>query len=230
MKKIFLLLLLPLLADCASTPSIPFHTILGSIVGFNTNVEIIRDIRISGLRIRHVRRPNTTCTQGTSDLLEIQGTIGPDSTAALERLLPLLAKCTTASGTTIVNAIYLDSDGGLLADGLALGNLFRRYSIITSVATGQTCASSCAIAFLGGDFRSINGGTLMFHAPYLKQMYGIRCVTTGDTARNLNNYYTQMIGATAGKFLFERTNAYCSQSEGWAINSDAADLFGITNL
>ncbi len=47
-------------------------------------------------------------------------------------------------------AIYLDSPGGSLEGGIRLGEYFKRNRIKTIVEGNKTCASACALAFLGG--------------------------------------------------------------------------------
>ena len=42
------------------------------------------------------------------------------------------------------------------------------------------------------------------------------------------NYYIQRLGTSEGETLFNRTMRYCSTTEGWTLNKDAAKLFGIT--
>jgi hypothetical protein len=46
--------------------------------------------------------------------------------------------------------VYLASPGGDLYEGMKLGRLFRKRRLKTIVEGGQTCASACALAFLGG--------------------------------------------------------------------------------
>jgi ATP-dependent protease ClpP protease subunit len=205
------------------------HAILGASVGWDRdNVQILLDAKVSDLRIRHVRMKNTSCLSGHSDHLEIDGKIGPDSTAAVERLLPKLNECATADGKRIVNIVYLSSGGGYLSDGYSLGELFRKYRVQTVVTNGQECASSCAIAFLGGKFRSMYGdAVLLFHAPYTGSGIAIDCTDKSDMT-DLQNYYQNQLGSKDGEFLFDRTMSYCSTSSGWTLNADGAKLFGIT--
>jgi hypothetical protein len=48
-------------------------------------------------------------------------------------------------------AIYLDSPGGHLYEGLRLGRFFHESKIKTVIEGNEgTCASACALAFLGG--------------------------------------------------------------------------------
>ena len=223
-----------LLSSCSD--EIPRHEILGTTYGFDDatgEYNILLDAKIDKLRIRHVRRtsPESYCVSGFSDHLEIEGTIGPDSTAAVERLLPKLHKCmdkNSSDGDWFVNTVYLSSGGGLLADGYAMGRLFKKYEIKTSITGGQQCSSSCAIAFLGGVYRSMYyDAELLFHAPYLSNGIAIDCADYGQVDE-LKKYYRANLGSKDGEYLLDRTMSYCSNSSGWTLNADGAKLFGIT--
>ena len=191
--------------------------------------KIIRDILVDGLRIRQVRLKSETCSSGFQDSLEIDGNISEDSTATMQLILPKLAECRDKDGRRVVNIVYMNSNGGYLADGFKLGRLFRKHATQTRVTGGQTCSSACAIAFLGGDFRSMaDTGKLIYHAPYTLGRLGISvdCRDRGQVS-DLREYYIEMLDKKTGDFLLDRTMRYCSSSEGWTINSDAAELFGI---
>lgn len=227
MKYFISLLLLSvlLLSGCLG----PRHNILGSSgYGYNQQSEILSNIIVDGLHIRHVRLLNDKdCVSGYSEHLELVGPIGPDSTTVLERILPRLHKCYNEAGKRVVNSIFMSSGGGYLSDGFKLGRLLRKYSTSTRVTGGQSCASSCAIAFLGGDFRSLNGdATLLFHSPYINNYFNIDCSDTGQVGE-LKKYYIEMLGQENGTFLLDRTMRYCSASDGWTINADAAEIFGL---
>jgi hypothetical protein len=47
-------------------------------------------------------------------------------------------------------AVLLESPGGSLGEGIAMGRFFYRARIITVVGSKGVCASACSIAFLGG--------------------------------------------------------------------------------
>tara|TARA_B110001454_G_C12611690_1_gene388967 strand:+ start:180 stop:887 length:708 start_codon:yes stop_codon:yes gene_type:complete len=219
-----------LLSSCAETTR---HEILGTTYGWDNDTgeySILLDAKIDKLRIRHVRwtSPESNCVSGFEDHLEIEGTIGPDSTAAVERLLPQLDKCIDSKGQWFVNQVFLSSGGGLLADGYAMGRLFKKYQIGTIVTGGQQCSSSCAIAFLGGKFRSMAfDAELLFHAPYLSSGIAIDCSDYGQVDE-LKKYYQANLGYKDGEYLLDRTMSYCSNSSGWTLNADGAKLFGIT--
>jgi hypothetical protein len=79
--------------------------------------------------------------------------------------------------------ISLSSVGGSYIEGLKLAHLFQEKGVQTLVKGGDTCASACAIAFLGGTLvgeeevsmtaRTLEiGGILAFHAPYLNLSEG----------------------------------------------------------
>jgi hypothetical protein len=208
----------------------PHHVILGSESGHGwagKKTEIILDAKIDKLKVRHVRMRAPRCASGHTDHIEIAGLIGPDSTASLERLLPKLDDCILANGAKEVNNVYLSSGGGLLSDGSELGRLFRKYKVTTVITGGQKCASSCAVAFLGGKYRTMAfDAELLFHAPYLNKGVAIDCSDRGQVA-GLLKYYKQMLGDKEGSYLLERTMGYCSATEGWTLNSGGAKLFDI---
>ena len=53
--------------------------------------------------------------------------------------------------------IKLSSPGGNLFEGMALGEAIRRARFNAVVGSGTTCASACALAFLGGTARYATG-------------------------------------------------------------------------
>lgn len=210
--------------------STPHHQILGTTYGWEASkVKILSDAEINALRIRHVRRNNDQCKNGFSDHLELSGPIGPDSSEVVERFLRQMPRCESKTGTGWYSpVVFLHSNGGLLKDGYKLGQIFRRYSVETVITHKQFCASSCAIAFLGGKFRVMHGdGKLVFHSPYWKSGSSINCPSRED-AKELSDYYASFLDPQNSQYLFDRTMAFCSQSTGWTINADAAKLFGIT--
>jgi len=223
--RLTLLVCLFAFASCA-----PRHKILGAQdVGFaGGKTQILLDASIDKLRVRHVRRAEKQCVSGYHEHLEIEGQIGPESTEVIARLLPKLATCKKSKGGHFANHVYLSSGGGYLSDGYKLGNLFKRYGVHTVVTKSQVCASSCAIAFLGGKFREMNyDAQLLFHAPYTRRGIGIDCSDRGQV-EGLRKYYLNTLGQKDGSFLLDRTLSYCSSSTGWTINADGAKLFGIT--
>jgi hypothetical protein len=220
------------LAGCASPPPAERHQILGTTYGWEkeaNNVEVLLDAKINKLLVRHVKLAEPSCVGGFVEHIEISGEIGPDSTEALGRLLPQVKPCTDPNtGKKYSFKVYLSSGGGYLNDGYALGDLFREHQVGTEITGGQKCASSCAIAFLGGKFRQMSyDAELLFHAPYTTDGIAINCEDTGQVA-GLEDYYQTKLGETEGRFLLERTMSYCSVEGGWTLNKDGAKLLGIT--
>jgi len=234
MKKIFFVLIsTAFLISCS-----PHHAILGTTYGWgDESIEVLLDAQTDKLKVRHVRMKNETCVSGYKDHLEIAGEIGPDSTEAVRRLLPQLHKCISKSEEGFyVSNVYLSSRGGYLSDGFEMGRLFRKHSVKTKITGGQKCLSSCAIAFLGGLFRTIEyDGELMFHAPYISSGYlsmngglAIDCSDRGQVS-DLSDYYKSVLDKKTAEYLLTRTMSYCSSRDGWTLNADGARLLGIIN-
>ena len=128
----------------------------------------------------------------------------------------------------------LESAGGLLKDGYAMGRIFRERNITTVIDSKHVCASSCAVAFLGGTKRVVeDGGIIMYHAPYFtgENEYGkkdINCDVGQEALEELNSYYREVTDDATGDRLFERTMWYCSAEDGWVVKGGAAaELYGI---
>src|SRR5690242_9226073 len=75
----------------------------------------------------------------------LQGTIDE---GAAQRLREEIAARDLRAATVV-----LDSPGGLLAEGMALGRLIRSRGYSTAVARGGACHSACVFALLGGVYR-----------------------------------------------------------------------------
>jgi hypothetical protein len=103
---------------------------------------------------------------GRSDIAVflLEGAIVGGETLALGALVSKLPPNRAA-------AIILNSPGGSLGEGMSLGRFFHRTRIATFVlGYGGSCASACALAFLGGRGQDGNpsrvkmvGGRLGFH-------------------------------------------------------------------
>tara|TARA_B100000242_G_scaffold220412_1_gene161448 strand:- start:8806 stop:9768 length:963 start_codon:yes stop_codon:yes gene_type:complete len=163
--------------------------------------------------------------------LNFRGPVNEDTTEVIRRLLKTTKRCKDKySGEEVPIFIFMSSGGGLLKDGFSIGKLFKDNNVNTIVPSGVVCASSCTTAFLGGNKRFMGrNSTLLFHAPYRTQRnqyskVGINCQTDNQ---DLENHYVQMIGNEDGEFLYKRTMDFCSASDGWKINKEAARLFGI---
>ncbi|CAN5281998.1 hypothetical protein BH09PSE2_BH09PSE2_04290 [soil metagenome] len=55
-----------------------------------------------------------------------------------------------------IDEIWLNSPGGLAAEGLSAGRLIRRLGIPTRVPDTAWCASACTFIFLGGSVRQVD--------------------------------------------------------------------------
>ncbi len=195
--------------------------------------EIISNIEVSNLKIRHVRQIDSTDCQNRSqhdDHIEMSGPINPDTPFIIERLLNRIEdspnRCRNTDGIRLAIIVYMNSGGGYMEDGYKLGSLFRDEQVKTRLVGTAECYSSCATAYLGGYYRSMTeGGKLMFHAPYsYSSRYDISCARKDD---RLLSYMKKMLNNTDGEFLYKRTMSYCSQSSGWSLNRDAAEIFGL---
>lgn len=196
-----------------------------------------KEYHIDGLIITQaISKNNGNCASGAHYIFTLKGNIGPDSSFAMNRLLNNAESCVDATGRAISNPlVYLESDGGLLNDGYSLGDSFRKHSVKTQISNGKMCASSCAVAFLGGVKRVVEDkGRILFHAPYYnkKNELGkviIDCNAEESMLNDLRDYYSEMTSSEVGERLFERTMWYCSAENGWTITGgDAAELFGIS--
>ena len=149
-----------------------FQNILGSDRGWyikEQEIEVLLDAKIGALRIRHVKMNNNICISGEIHHIEMDGPIGPDSSEAMKKLLENIPKCMDSEGLRYATTVYMNSGGGLLEDGYEMGRLFRKMGVKGRITSGQRCASSCAIAFLGSNFRAMSfDAEILFHAPYTK--------------------------------------------------------------
>lgn len=214
---------------------------LPAITHFEGQISLALDATINDLQIRIVRFSkdfvatdmNSECVSDDLEILEVSGPIGPDSTAVVSRVIDRLKPCYDARGNKVPNIVALSSGGGLLSDGLMLGEMIRSRGLDTTVFAGTYCASSCTIAFMGGTKRTMaTQATLMFHSPYTVERDATKVVldcSDREIAEFLKNYYAFMLGQTDGQFVFDRTMAFCGETEGWFLNRDAASIFGIVN-
>ena len=226
----YLLIFIILFATSCSS----HHEILGTTYGYDSDkygLSIIRDIKVSDLEIREVKMKHSQCVSGYSHHIELNGPIGPDSSSIIQMILKNINKnnkCVDKNGKRVVTSVYMNSDGGLLIDGIKLGNIFRDAGTSTQIIGNQTCSSACAFAFVGGTYRKMDDNAkLMFHAPYNLGTYsGIQC-SSKYQMQDLKTYFKRMLGSSTGNLLFDRTMSYCSRSNGWIINKDAANIYNI---
>jgi hypothetical protein len=194
------------------------------------SAEIIKDIRVSGLRIQIKRTAHKECERGFNYFFTLEGVIGPDAREILSRIMSNTEQCTLKKiNKKVKQQVYLKSAGGYMLDGFKLGEFFMENNIQTEIGENDICASACATAFLGGTTRRISGnGVLLFHSPYRSKGIGIDCSNKTDQ-KIFENYMIKFMGQKDGKYVFERAMSYCSDESGWAINKDAAEIFNISN-
>lgn len=83
------------------------------------------------------------------------------------------------------------SEGGSLLAGIRIGTLIRERDFVTLVPDGATCASACAVAWLGGVQRLIGSGSKVgFHAAYV--LKGHRTAESGPGNAVLGAYLSQL--------------------------------------
>ena len=195
------------------------------------------DFNIDGLLISVEKRRSQpkTCSLGNITKITLKGIIGPDSSFAIENLMKKNMPCSDAKGKVIHPVkVQLESNGGLIYDGYVLGRTLRKFGATTVINNGKVCASSCAVAFLGGKNRIIeNTGTILFHSPYFNRFNAIgkpeaNCKVDNEVLTDLEKFYTEMTSKEVGARLFETTMWYCSTEEGWTVTGgNAARLYGI---
>ena len=181
------------------------------------------------------RRANNQCNKGSEIILELEGAISPDSSFAMDRLLSRATPCKDQQANVLIPiTVVMNSTGGFLQDGYKLGRTLRESGAKVVIDDSSVCASSCAVAFLGGVNRVVSEtGKIMFHAPYFsgKNEYGVRdidCDVGEEALAELNDYYISMTDKETGDRLFERTMWYCSADDGWVVTGGAAaELYGI---
>ena len=115
-----------------------------------------------------------------------------------------------------------------------MGRTFRTHGLKTIISNDSACASSCAVAYLGGVERLMeDNAIIMFHSPYLPDLNALgervaNCEVGGETTVELLDYYQEMTSPEQGERLFDRTMSYCSAEDGWVLRgSAAAELFGV---
>lgn len=197
----------------------------------------INEYNIDLLEIITVQEKETSCSSGGIYKIFIKGIISPDSSFALDKILQESPPCRDKSNNIIEPVeVHLESSGGLLDDGYLMGNSLRMFAVKSVVDSGKVCASSCAVAFLGGSSRVVDDlGTIVFHAPYsinnrypTKSASAPNCNIGKNQLVKLKDYYIKMVGKDSGERLYDRTMWYCSASDGWTISGpNAARLYQI---
>ena len=190
---------------------------------------------IDGLVIVRNEEKFSACSQGSYYSIHISGDIGPDSSFAIEEILKTSPNCINKNGVVLRRTtVILSSAGGLIEDGYKMGQLFRANGVQTQIDEDALCASSCAIAYLGGVERTMSeDAVIMFHSPYFLELNarGERvpnCDVGSESSAKLLSYYQEMTGDEEGQRLMDRTLSYCSADDGWVLKgANSAELFGV---
>jgi hypothetical protein len=96
------------------------------------------------------RSPLTGKPSPPAPALRLTGAIEQgDSEKLREILADLQRRAPRVAGKPLVT-LEMSSQGGDLIEGMKLGYLLREFDVATLVRAGDSCLSSCALAFLGG--------------------------------------------------------------------------------
>jgi hypothetical protein len=103
---------------------------------------------------------STLKTSDGSDFVFVSGDLIVGDSQRFEKIVRLKAKV----------VVFFDSDGGSVLEGLSIGEIIRLKGLATVVANDSRCASSCALAWLGGIKRYAGSQSKIgFHAAYSEQ-------------------------------------------------------------
>lgn len=128
--------------------------------------------------------------------------------------------------------IVLNSPGGNLFAGLRIGALAHQRGFATLVPEGATCASACAIAWVGGRKRFLAKHSLLgFHAAY--KVKNGDAVESGAGNAILGAYLNQLGLSFAAIYAITHAGpenmTWLDANEAKAIGIDAVEIDGSTN-
>jgi hypothetical protein len=119
--------------------------------------------------------------------------------------------------------VELESEGGTIFDGVFIGKLIRGYGFWTTVRPRKTCASACALAWLGGSKRFIEKrGRVGFHTAYLKEK---RKLKRNKEANDAVGLYMKELGLSESAVSYAIKAAPTGMS--W-LNTKDAKLIGMS--
>jgi len=99
------------------------------------------------------------------------------------------------AGTVAHGVVVFDSPGGNLFAGIEVGEVIHFKHFDTFVPNGSTCASACALAWLGGARRLIGAtGRIGFHEPYTRNSGAVSVSASGNA---LVRAYLNELGLSA---------------------------------
>jgi len=127
--------------------------------------------------------------------------------------------------------LFLDSPGGSLVPAIEIGKLVRQKGYATVVLDEGTCSSACALIWLAGKPRYLQGaGHLGFHASYSEE--GGQLVETGLGNAMVGHYLSQLglpeeavvFATSASPYELTWLNAENSAEAGIAFDDGASGL------
>ena len=118
--------------------------------------------------------------------------------------------------------VVLNSHGGNLVAGIEIGKAIRLKEYSTIVSKSGVCASSCALAWLGGIQRFMEPGAQVgFHVAYIQDQDGIKETGQGNA---LAGAYLNQLGLPQSAVLY--VTAAAPQEMNW-LSADEAKKIGI---
>jgi hypothetical protein len=119
-------------------------------------------------------------------------------------------------------AVAFRSDGGSLVAGIRIGTMIRDKKFTTIIPDHGSCASACALAWLGGTRRFMGeGASVGFHAAYILKSYGPIESSSGNA---ILGAYLNQLGLSEDAILYITQAAPTSIQ--W-MNMDDAGKYGI---
>jgi hypothetical protein len=133
---------------------------------------------------QRVPQTGTAPVRPTVTTIRMTGMIERGDADSLRKTLERVKGTTAPSADGTLAIVELSSSGGDVFEGIAIGYLFREFTVGTFVRASDVCFSACALAFLGGStlqapghpgpWRNIElGGQVGFHNMWLNQ-HGLR--------------------------------------------------------
>jgi hypothetical protein len=127
------------------------------------------------------------------------------------------AKVASLSASRVV--VAFQSDGGNLVAGIRIGALIREKKFSTVVPDGASCASACALAWLGGTRRLVGqDASVGFHSAYVLKSYGPIESSSGNA---ILGAYLNQLGLSESAILYITRAAPTSIQ--WMSLDDAAE-------
>jgi hypothetical protein len=228
--SIFWLALLCGLVGCAVPTSLQPHTVMGSVQTSypNSVLTLQTETEKPSFHIKLFSIKNSDCTSGFIDYIEFDGEINKESLSTFESVLLEAQGCKNNRGNALYPFVYLNSSKGLINDGLALGQLLRKFNTETLVTQAQVCRGACAFAFLGGRLRALQQDAQLVFASDQARGIGIDCTKASDQVP-IRNYAQKMLGLDVGDKFYFNLLGYCTQPSGWSLERLSAKTWSLTN-